>query len=91
MKLILKLLLIVFLFVSKTSNAQNTKNDFVGNWTVSDYWNNESPLILSEDNYISMSINGEFIDGKNFIVKGGKNNSKRGELKYKHRKKSNGN
>lgn len=49
---------------------------------MSDYWNNESPLILSEDNYISMSINGEFIDGKNFIVKGGKNNGKKGELKY---------
>ncbi|OWR12828.1 hypothetical protein CDW55_12310 [Chryseobacterium sp. VAUSW3] len=29
-----------------------------------------------------MSINGEFIDGKNFIVRGGINNGQKAELKY---------
>lgn len=82
MRLVLKFLLIAIIFVGKVSNAQNTKNDFVGNWVASDYFNNQNPLILSEDNYISMSINGEFIDGKNFIIKGGKNNGKKGEFKY---------
>ncbi|UUV22115.1 hypothetical protein [Paenimyroides aestuarii] len=82
MKHFFKLLLIAILFVSKTSNAQNEPNVFIGNWLAIDFWNNESPLILSEDNYISITINGDFIDGKNFIVKGGKNNGKKGELKY---------
>jgi hypothetical protein len=29
-----------------------------------------------------MSINEEFIDGKNFIIRGGKYNGQKGELKY---------
>ncbi len=82
MRLILKFLLIAFIFVSTNSNAQNTENDFVGSWIAFDHLNNQNPIIFSEDNYISISINGEFIDGKNFIVKGGKNNGKKGELKY---------
>src|SRR5690554_7972444 len=45
---------------------------------MTDYWNNESPLNLYEDNYVSISNNGEFIDGKNFVVQDGK----KGELKY---------
>lgn len=82
MSLILRFLLIALIFISTSSNAQITKNSFVGDWIITDHWNNESPLILSEDNYISMSINGDFIDGKNFIIKGGKNNGKKGEFKY---------
>ena len=64
--------------MSQLSTAQNQETDFTGKWTMTDYWNNESPLILSEDNYVSISINGEFIDGKNFVVQDGK----KGELKY---------
>lgn len=82
MNVILKPLLILILLISQSSIAQNTEIDFAGNWIATDYWNNESPLILSEDNYVSMSINGEFIDGKNFIIRGGKNDGKKGELKY---------
>ena len=29
-----------------------------------------------------MSVNGEFIDGKNFIIHGGKNDGQKGEMKY---------
>ncbi len=82
MRLILRFLLITLIFVSTNSNAQSKKNDFVGNWIASDHLSNQNPIIFSEDNYISMSINGEFIDGKNFIIKGGKNNGKKGEFKY---------
>ena len=78
MNVILKCLLVVTLLMSQLSTAQNQETDFTGKWTMTDYWNNESPLILSEDNYVSISINGEFIDGKNFVVQDGK----KGELKY---------
>ena len=47
-----------------------------------DYSGNNSDFILTSDNYVSMSINGEFIDGKNFVVRVGKNNGQKGELKY---------
>ena len=46
------------------------------------YDKNKSDFILSEDNYVSMSVNGEFIDGKNYIIKGGKNACQKRELKY---------
>src|SRR5690554_4145309 len=78
MNVILKCLLVVTLLMSQLSTAQNQETDFTGKWTMTDYWNNESPLILSEDNYVSISINGEFIDGKNFVVQDGR----KGELKY---------
>jgi len=54
----------------------------VGEWNATDFWENKSKIIFSEDGYISMTINGEFVDGKNFIVKKGKNKGQKTELKY---------
>jgi len=39
-------------------------------------------MIFSNDNYVSMTINGEFIDGKNYVIKRGKNNGQKGFIKY---------
>lgn len=72
--------LILFTIFSNYVFAQ--KLNLAGNWTSIDYDKNKSDFILSEDNYVSMSVNGEFIDGKNYIIKGGKNAGQKGELKY---------
>ena len=66
----------------EASYSQNKKLNPVGNWNMTDFWGNKSDFILSEDNYASMSVNGEFIDGKNFIIHGGKNDGQKGEMKY---------
>ncbi|AZI54473.1 hypothetical protein EIB75_04075 [Epilithonimonas vandammei] len=72
--------LVLFTIFSNYVFAQ--KVNLAGNWTNIDYDKNKSDFILSEDNYVSMSVNGEFIDGKNYIIKGGKNAGQKGELKY---------
>ena len=67
--------IIFFLFVTNCSaQIEIEEFDIIGNWNSTDHWENESDFILSSDNYVSMSINGEFIDGKN--------NGHIGELKY---------
>lgn len=82
MKSIIKIT-ILFLFFANCSAQNNVETpNLIGNWVGIDYWQNESPFILTSDNYVSFSINGEFIDGKNFIIKGGKNNEQKAELKY---------
>jgi len=82
MKSNIKILLLILIVINSTSYSQNKKLNFVGNWNVTDSWGNKSDFILSEDNYASMSVNGEFIDGKNFIIHGGKNDGQKGEMKY---------
>ena len=82
MKFHIKILLLILLVISSVSYSQNIKLNPVGNWNATDYWGNKSVFILSEDNYASMSVNGEFIDGKNFIIHGGKNDGQKGEMKY---------
>ena len=69
--------LVLFTIFSNYVFAQ--KVNLAGNWTNIDYDKNKSDFILSEDNYVSMSVNGEFIDGKNYIIKGGKNAGQKGE------------
>ena len=81
MKIHIKILLIS-LVICNFSYSQNDKLSLIGNWNITDYWGNESVFILSEDNYASMTLNGEFIDGKNFIIRGGKNDGQKGEMKY---------
>lgn len=82
MKSNIKILLLILIVINSTSYSQNKKLNLVGNWNVTDSWGNKSDFILSEDNYASMSVNGEFIDGKNFIIHGGKNDGQKGEMKY---------
>lgn len=74
----------LFLFCLTSCSAQNKieKPNLIGNWIWTDYWENKSDFILSADNYVSMSVNGEFLEGKNFIIRGGKNDGQKGELKY---------
>lgn len=68
--------------INFSAQTKVAKFNIVGDWNWTDYWENKSDFILSSDNYVSMSINGEFIDGKKFVVRGGKNNGQIGELKY---------
>ncbi|MGA9212061.1 hypothetical protein [Kaistella sp.] len=79
-KKIITLFLTIFTFISLYS--QETKFDIVGVWNSSDYWSNESKTIFSKDGYVSMTVNGEEIEGKNFIIHGGSNNGQKGEMKY---------
>lgn len=80
----MKKLLGILLFLTFIINCSAQKNtlNFVGSWTLTDYFNTKNDFILSEDNYITITINGETIDGKNFIIKGGEKNGEKGELKY---------
>lgn len=72
---------LAILFSFNSLFAQDS-NIIVGEWNATDFWENKSKFIFSEDGYISMTINGEFVDGKNFIVKKGKNKGKKVALKY---------
>lgn len=82
MKSHIKILLLILIVVNSSSYSQIKKLNLVGNWNMTDYWGNKSDFILSEDNYASMTVNGEFIDGKSFIIHGGKNDGQKGEMKY---------
>jgi hypothetical protein len=73
-------ILLTVLFSCLTFSQTTPK--IIGEWIGTDSWGNESKFIFSEDNYISMTINGEFIDGKSFVIKGGKDDGKTAELKY---------
>ena len=82
MKTFIKISLLFLFFINCSAQQKPQKTNLVGSWIWTDYWENKSDFILTSDNYVSMSINGEFIDGKNFIVRGGKNDGQKGELKY---------
>ena len=82
MKFNIKILLLILILINCTSYSQNKTLNLFGNWEITDYLENKSDFTLSVDNYVSMSINEEFIDGKNFIIRGGKYNGRKGELKY---------
>ena len=82
MKFILKIALFFLIFNNCLAQSSIQKIDYTGKWVLTDYWKNTSDFILSSDNYVSMSINGEFIDGQNFIIKGGTNDGQKGELKF---------
>ncbi len=61
----------------------------MGVWNSIDISKNESKTIFTQDGYGSLTVNGEEIDGKNFIIKGGPNNGQKAELKYEINYKSN--
>lgn len=56
--------------------------DLLGEWKSTDYLDNESNIIFFEDKFLALTINGEFIDGRNYIIQGGPNDGKKGEIKY---------
>jgi len=78
----MKKILLLFLILTSVSYAQTKKEILVGNWLGTDASGAKNTMIFTSDNFISMTVNGELIDGKNYIVKGGKNNGQKGLLKY---------
>ncbi|MBB4801983.1 hypothetical protein HNP37_002044 [Flavobacterium nitrogenifigens] len=74
--------LLLFLLFTSLSYAQTKKEILVGEWEGTDMHGTKNKMIFTSDNFISMTINGEFIDGKNFIIRGGKNDGKKALLKY---------
>ena len=78
----MKKILLLFLLTTTFCNAQRSKQTVVGEWTATDFDGNVSTMIFTDDFFISMTIGTEVIDGKNFIVKGGKNDGQKGILKY---------
>ena len=70
-KIILKIFFLFVLIVNLDVSAQEVELDLIGNWNLNDFWSNESKTIFTKDGYISMTINGEKIDGKNFIIRVG--------------------
>lgn len=72
-----------FILLSSNLYSQETKFDIVGVWNSVDISENQSKTIFSQDEYVSMTINGEEIDGRKFIIRGGPNNGQKAELKYK--------
>lgn len=78
----MKKLILLFLVLTSISYAQTKKDILIGNWKATDSNGTENKMVFSPDGFISMTINGEFIDGKNFMVKDGKNKGQKGTLKY---------
>lgn len=78
----MKKILLLLLILTGASYAQSKKEILVGNWQGTDANGVKNTMIFTSDNFISMTVNGELIDGKNYVVKGGKNNGKKGLLKY---------
>lgn len=76
------ILFYIFIFVSSLCYSQEKEFDIVGIWNSTDYSKNKSKTVFSDDGYISMTVNGEEIDGKNFIIRGGPNNGQIAEMKY---------
>jgi len=81
-KIVLKIFFLFVLILNLDVSAQEVELDLIGNWNLTDFWSNESKTIFTKDGYISMTINGEKIDGKNFIIRGGSNDGEKGEMKY---------
>nr|WP_294779430.1 hypothetical protein [uncultured Flavobacterium sp.] len=78
----MKKFLFLFLLVTTISYSQTKKETLVGSWKATDSNGVENKMVFSSDNYVSMTINGEFIDGKNYVIKTGKNIGQNGVLKY---------
>ena len=78
----MKRILFLLLLLSGICNAQNYKNKIVGEWIATDYDGNASRMIFSEDNYLSMTVNGTFVDGKNLEITEGPNKGIKNILKY---------
>lgn len=81
-KIIIKIFLLLALVLNLNVCAQEIEFNVIGNWRLTDFWSNESKTIFTKDGYVSMTINGEKIDGKNFIIRGGPNDGDKGEMKY---------
>lgn len=81
-KIVFKICLLFVVILSTNIYSQETEFDLVGSWISSDFWSNESETIFTKDGYISLTINGEKVDGKNFVIHGGPNDGQKGELKY---------
>lgn len=75
-------ILYILIFFSSLIYSQEKTIDLVGVWSSTDYSDNKSKTSFSPDGYISMTLHGEEIDGKNFIIRGGPNNGESGQLKY---------
>jgi len=78
----MKKFLLLFLILTSVSYAQSKKEILVGDWQGTDINGVKNKMIFTPDNFISMTINGEFIDGKNYIIKGGKKDGQKALLKY---------
>jgi hypothetical protein len=74
--------LLLFLLLTSLSYAQTKKEILVGTWQGTDANSVKNKMIFTPDNFISMTVNGELIGGKNYIIKGGKNNGQKALLKY---------
>ncbi|RCU42182.1 hypothetical protein EIZ47_09495 [Chryseobacterium lacus] len=81
-QIITRTIFLFFAIFSLNIYSQETEYNIIGNWISSDFWSNESKTTFSKDGYISMTINGEQIDGRNFIIHGGPNDGQKAEMKY---------
>ncbi|MEN5308350.1 hypothetical protein ABE425_12625 [Chryseobacterium cucumeris] len=79
----LKSVIAFILIIGFQAKAQKSQFNIVGNWESIDYWKSKGKAGFTKDGYVSITINGEEIDGKNFIIHGGPDNGQKGELKYK--------
>ncbi|WP_128330785.1 hypothetical protein [Apibacter sp. HY039] len=77
-----RIIVILTFFIFNGIYSQNSSFDIIGNWMAEDYWGSKSMMAFSEDSYLSLTIDGEMVDGENFIIKGGVNDKKKGGLKY---------
>ena len=78
----MKKIVILLFIVAGICNAQTYKNKIVGEWIATDYDGNSSRMIFSDDNYLSMTINGKFVDGKSVEITESPNKGEKNILKY---------
>lgn len=78
----MKKLLFILLIITNICYSQNEQQSIIGEWNATDFDGNKSKMIFSNDNYVSMTINGEFVDGNNLVVKSGENNGQKAFIRY---------
>lgn len=78
----IKRICLIFIILYSNCTFGQAASKIIGEWTGKDSDGNEGKFIFFKDNYASLTVGNEFIDGKNYIIKGGKNDGKIGEVKY---------
>lgn len=72
-----KITILLLLIANITGMYAQSPSDVVGKWEGTDYDNNPSELIFTEDSFVSFTINGETLGGENFSI-----NGQKADLKY---------
>lgn len=64
------IILSLLLFVCVSSSKIQIADKLVGTWEATDYWNNTSNFIVTEDKQVTFSVKGQKFGGNDFQING---------------------